>query len=398
MNHLRLFILTLCLLGLTVAPAQVEPLGPNAQISVITCGPGTDLYAQFGHSAFRVRDPDSGIDWVYNYGTFDFDTPNFYMKFARGKLQYALSRSTFAAFLYTYQLESRWVREQLLGLDPGQRMALFRFLEENNRPENRYYQYDFLYENCATKIPEVLTDVLGTNLVLDPGFASGGESFRDLIQQNLQSNTWSSLGIDLALGAVVDRVAEPYEYRFLPENVRLLIQNTTLDGQPLSPRERVILDLPNPKYELYLTATPLFWCLLLLVFTATISWIDYRNGSRSRLLDFLLFLLTGLAGLLIGFLWFFTDHTSTVWNFNILWAFPVNIALAFVLLKDQRPDPRLQGYLIGLLALIGCCLLLWATGLQEFHPIVSVIWAALALRYLLLLQQLRRAKPLKRPQ
>lgn len=390
MNHLRLLFVFLCASLAGAAPAQQGRLGPEARISVVTCGPGTDLYAQFGHSAFRVQDPSQGLDWIYNYGTFDFDTPNFYMKFARGKLRYALSRTTFPNFLYTYQLEGRWVSEQWLDLDIGQKNALFEYLEWNNQPENRYYQYDFLAENCATKIPEVLMEVLGPGLEVVSGFTGDGSTYRELIQKNLEADSWSSLGIDLALGAVVDQKADPLGYSFLPEYVRQLVADATLHGKPLTQRERDILDLPNPKNIRYFTANPLFWSLLLLVFTATISWIDYRNGARSRWLDFLLFLSTGGAGLLIGFLWFFTDHTSTVWNFNILWAFPVNGYIAFVLLQKRKPDNRLRRYLMALLGLIGVCLVLWATGVQAFHPVVAVLWVALALRYLLLIHHLKQ--------
>lgn len=390
MNHFRILFVFLCACLSGVASGQQTELGPDARISVITCGPGTDLYAQFGHSAFRVQDPSQGLDWVYNYGTFDFDTPNFYMKFARGKLLYALSRTDFPNFLYTYQLEGRWVSEQLLDLDQGQKAVLFEFLERNHRPENRYYQYDFLDENCATKIPDVLGEVLGPGLDMVTGFSGDGSTYRELIQENLQANSWSSLGIDLALGAVVDRKASPLGYSFLPEYVRQLVGGATLKGEPLILRERDILDLPNPVNIRYFTANPLFWSLLLLVFTATISWIDFQNGSRSRWMDFLLFLTTGLTGLLIAFLWFFTDHTSTAWNFNILWAFPVNGYIAFILLQKKKPDDRLQRYLMALLGLIGVCLILWVTGVQAFHPVVTVLWTALALRYLLLIHYLKK--------
>ena len=122
------------LLTTTDLQSQVPDLSPRAEFSLLTCGPGTDLYATFGHSAFRLRDPERGIDWVYNYGTFDFHTPNFYMKFARGKLPYALSRQSFDNFLYTYQLEHRWVHEQLLDLTPAESRPLLTFLERNNQP------------------------------------------------------------------------------------------------------------------------------------------------------------------------------------------------------------------------------------------------------------------------
>ena len=160
------FYLLLCLFPIwTIGISQQIQLTDQAQISVLTCGTGDQLYSSFGHSAFRVQDPNHGIDIVYNYGTFDFDTPNFYLKFAGGKLLYSLSRQHFANFLYTYQLENRWVKEQLLDLKTDDKNKLFGFLEENYKPENRYYQYDFIYENCSTKIPEVLRGVLGNSLV-----------------------------------------------------------------------------------------------------------------------------------------------------------------------------------------------------------------------------------------
>ncbi|WP_088341844.1 lipoprotein N-acyltransferase Lnb domain-containing protein [Robiginitalea sediminis] len=389
MKHIR--ILLLLLLSLVSRAAYGQQLSPQAQFSVVTCGPGTDLYAGFGHSAFRLRDPALGIDWVYNYGTFDFNTPNFYVKFARGKLPYALSKSDFADFLYTYQLERRWVKEQLLDLDAGQNASLLAFLEENNRPENRYYAYDFLFENCATKIPDVLKEVLGPGLEFRPDHLAGNRTYRDLIQLNLERNSWSSFGIDLALGAKIDREAPTEGYMFLPHYVREQMDNTTLSGQPLVLRERTILDLPNPENPLYFTATPLFWLLLLLGFTLAITTIDFRNDTRSRWMDFTLFLLSGGSGVVLFFLWFFTDHSTTVWNANLLWAFPPNLVWAFLLLRKKRPGAQTRKYLYLLLGLLGLCFPLWIAGVQAFSPLLVVAWAALGIRYAYLVRYLKAA-------
>lgn len=377
-----------CMLWPAIAmQAQQAALSPQARISVLTCGPGTELYSTFGHSAFRIWDPAQDIDWVYNYGTFDFNTPNFYLKFARGKLLYALSRQEFPNFLYTYQLENRWVREQLLELNPAQRQELFAFLERNNRPENRYYHYDFLFENCATKIPEVLEQVLGNGLAFDAKHLKEPHSFRDLIQQNLDRNTWSSLGIDLALGAVIDRRARPEEYMFLPRYVRLQMEDSRLGNGQLISRERVILDLPETKPPTYFTATPLFWLLLLLGFTVALTAIDFGYRWRSRWLDAFLFMGTGLLGLFMLFLWFLTDHSATAWNANLLWALPTNAGLAFYAFRKPRPLV-LKRYLYTALALLGACPLLWLFGVQRFSPVLVVLWAALALRYAYLLRYL----------
>lgn len=381
-------LLLCCLFGPALPSLAQQPvLSPQARISVLTCGPGADLYATFGHSAFRVWDPAQEIDWVYNYGTFDFNTPNFYLKFARGKLLYALSRQEFPNFLYTYQLENRWVREQLLELDPSQRQELFAFLQQNNRPENRYYHYDFLFENCATKIPEVLEGVLGKGLAFDAKHLPEPLTFRDLIQQNLDRNTWSSLGIDLALGAVIDRKARPEEFMFLPKYVRLQLEDSRLGKGSLISRERVILDLPETRPPTYFTATPLFWLLLLLGFTVALTAIDFGYRWRSRWLDAVLFMGTGLLGMFMLFLWFLTDHSATAWNANLLWALPTNAGLALYALRKTRPEV-LRRYLYVALALLGACPLLWLFSIQEFSPVIVVLWAALALRYAYLLRYL----------
>lgn len=393
MKRTRTLLLIFLALAVHWSRGQQPTLSTQARFSVVTCGPGTDLYATFGHSAFRLRDPAQGIDWVYNYGTFDFNTPNFYLKFARGKLPYALSKSSFEDFLYVYQWERRWVREQLLNLDPAQMEALLSFLETNNLPENRYYTYDFLFENCATKIPEVLQQVLGPSLVFHPEYLEGDpRSFRELIQENLEPNTWSSMGIDLALGAVIDRDAQPEEYMFLPAYVRQQMEHTSLGNSALVERERVILDLPNPKVSQYFTATPVFWLLLLLGFTLAITGIDYQNGTRSRVLDFVLFFTTGAAGLLLLFLWFLTDHTSTAWNANLLWAFPANLYAAWLLVRANPRIASIYRLLWVALALLGLCLPIWAAGLQSFSPVIPIAWAALALRYAYLIHYFKPAK------
>jgi len=385
MKGSSLLLLLTCLLSLSISRAQTVTASPGAQFSVITCGPGSELYATFGHSAFRFRDPSQGIDWVYNYGTFDFDAPNFYVKFVRGKLPYALSKQRFENFLYTYQLENRFVREQLLNLTGSETEALLHFLEQNNQPDNRYYKYDFLFENCATKIPEVLTKVLGPPLEYSYKHLLEARSFRDLIQDNLYWNSWSSFGIDLALGAVIDRKATGSEFSFLPKYVEQQVENASLDDHALGGRKRPILELTAPASHAVFTATPLFWMLLVLGITLVITWIDYRNQTRSKVLDFLLFFTTGVAGCVLLFLWFFTDHTATAWNANLLWAFPLNLLPAFGVWSRLSGRPGKRKYLILLLVLLALCTGLWLFGVQVFSPVVLPLWGALILRYMYLI-------------
>ncbi|NER09043.1 protein of unknown function [Muriicola jejuensis] len=372
---------------------QAEPLSDKSVISVITCGPGSELYSTFGHSAFRLQDREKGIDWIYNYGTFNFNTPNFYSKFARGKLLYSLSKQRFENFLYAYELENRWVKEQILDLTPNEKNEVFAFLENNYKPQNRDYKYDFLLENCSTKIPEVLQVVLGDEIVFTNYLQDSHKSFRDLIQENLVRNSWSSFGIDLALGAVIDREATYKQHMFLPEYVYFQLEHTLVGEKPIVARERTILDYNLQNRGNYFTSSPLFWTGLLFLFTATITYIDLRNKVRSRVMDILLFLLTGLSGCLIVFLWFFTDHTATALNLNVLWAFPLNLILTYFLIRFKKL-PRWAGpYLILLLILLAISVLVWAIGIQHFSPIAAVLLLTLGLRYGFLLYHARRIEP-----
>lgn len=369
-----------------VLAGQTPVLSSKAEVSVITCGPGDELYTAFGHSAFRVQDPTLGIDVIYNYGTFDFNAPNFYLNFARGQLMYALSRQRFENFLYNYQLENRWVREQLLELTTTEKNALFRYLETNYLPENRAYPYDFLYNNCATKIPEVLREALGPTLVFNSGHLEEQFTFRELIRAYLHTNSWANFGIDLALGAVVDKTATVYQHVFLPDYVWLQMQNTTLDAIELVARDRVILDIPEIEEHRLFTTSPLFWLSLLLLFTATITYIDFRNKVRSKYMDFSLFTVVGLLGLMLVLLWFFTDHNATVFNLNVLWAVPFHLVAGIVLLGNRQPPNWFLPYLKVCLGLMGMALLSWVFGIQSFSPLVIILMATLVLRMVFLLK------------
>ncbi|WP_297764258.1 DUF4105 domain-containing protein [uncultured Muriicola sp.] len=386
-KHSILFVL---LFFLVPTHSQESFLSEKSVVSVLTCGPGTDLYSSFGHTSFRVQDSEKGIDWIYNYGTFDFNTPNFYSKFARGKLLYSLSKQRLENFLYTYELENRWVKEQLLNLSSEEKNELFSFLEINYLPENRKYKYDFLYDNCSTKIPTILKDILGDELQFETYQDSTSYTFRDLIQQNLIRNSWSSFGIDLALGAVIDKNAAPLQYIFLPNYVLRQLEHTELHGEPIVQRERTILDYHMQNRGNFFTSSPLFWFGLLFLFTATITFIDLKNKVRSKVLDIVLFLMTGIAGCIIFFLWFLTDHQATALNFNILWAFPLNLVLVYYLIRNASTPAWITMYLLGLLILLACTVIIWLLEIQIFSPILAVLLATLAVRYSFLLYRAKK--------
>ncbi len=364
--------------------AQGSGLSPAAQVSVITCGPGTELYSTFGHSAFRIKDPVNGLDRVYNYGTFNFNTPNFYVKFARGKLLYELRAYDFGNFLRGYHEENRWVKEQVLDLKNEQVLQVFDFLENNAKPENRAYKYDFFYDNCSTKMMAVLEQVLGTDLVFDPNFEEGKYTHRQLIQMYLGELPWSDFGIDLALGSVIDREIPSKAYMFLPDYV---LQGVDASGikesgiiKPLVKETNTILD-SKPLINKGWSITPFWVFTILAVAVILISIRDFKKRRRNKLLDYILFLSTGITGLVILLLWFATDHSATANNLNILWAFAPNLVFALMLHQNRSYYAH---YMLFLLALLDLVAVLWIARIQVFSIALLPLLVLLNARYIYL--------------
>ncbi|UII75232.1 DUF4105 domain-containing protein [Flagellimonas sp. HMM57] len=374
------FLLVLFLVGKNLL-SQVPALTEKSTISLLTCASGDELYYAFGHSAFRVQDPGLGIDVVYNYGTFDFDRPNFYLNFVKGKLVYSLSRRTFDTFLYEYELEKRWVKEQILDLTLEERRKLLVFFENNFLPENRDYLYDPLLNNCSSITGDILVQQYGDAIVFKDSHLEKKYTFRELVRQHLNLNSWDMFGIDLAFGSVVDRKATIQEHMFLPYYAMEQIRNTTKDGKPLLKRERSVLDYEERTRNGFFPASPIFWFTLLLLFTVVVTYLDNKHKTRSLWLDFSLFLVTGLIGSFMLLLWFATDHTSTPNNFNVLWALPFNLIVAFIFTGKSTLPKWLPKYLWSALALFGILVILWIVRVQLFSPVLIPILLTLALRY-----------------
>ena len=367
--------------------SQYVQLSPTAEVSIITVGPGSELYDKFGHSAFRINDQANGFDIAYNYGTYDFNTPNFYLKFAQGKLLYEISDSSFAHFYQNYVYQNRWVKEQVLNLNAQQRQDVFNYLQNNVKPENKKYKYDFFYDNCATKIRDVLVEVIGDELEYTESYINQTSTFRELIRDNLNENSWGSLGIDLGLGAVIDVNATPWQHQFLPDYIFLAAKNAkieTINGTEDFVAETYSLfeNRPiNPDNNFF--KSPLFVFGILGIIIVFISINDFRKNKRSRYLDTTIFIITGFIGCFILFLWFGTDHNATAANYNLLWAFPLSLGLAFATTK-RFPKPWLYRYVIFLILLMVLLFIHWITGVQKFSIGFLPLFIALTIRYVFL--------------
>jgi hypothetical protein len=326
-TRILILLQILFMAGKTLA-VQNQILSTESAISLLTCGPGPEVYSYFGHSALRVVDPVLGIDRVYNYGTFDFSVPNFYAQFINGKLNYMLSVVRYKGFYPEYMEEKRFIKELPLNLTPEQRTELFNLLETNYLPENRHYWYDFFIDNCSTRIRDIVVKATDGKFLWPPEPATH-LTYRQLIMPYISLNTWARTGILLMLTAGADRESSLEGYMFLPDHMhRLFSQAKTAEGKPLCKPEKIIFEPEYPKpigtgllhpYVFFSILLLISWCLAML-----------RKIPVPLMKSFfsVLFLVSGALGLLFSYMWFFSAHQVCHANLNLAWAFPLNIILA----------------------------------------------------------------------
>jgi hypothetical protein len=316
-----------CLIWTTQDASGQEGYYPDSvRISILTCGPGDALYAIYGHNAIRVRDFSIGTDLVYNYGTFDFNTPGFALKFMRGKLPYLLSVARYEDFLFEYTYFQRDVIEQELELTKQQKTAVILFLNENMRPENRAYAYDFFQDNCATRLRDIIEK--HTEGLIWPVPEDSLKTFRQIIKEYQQSRPWTDFGIDLILGAPADKVTTPREQAFIPDYLANMIGGATVESplqKPLIHQVEEVLAFDNVPEKPFASGTPFFVFLLLLIGEIRFYFGSARTWQLTILkyADYLFFTLITIASLLMIFMWLGTDHSPTKDNWNILWANPL---------------------------------------------------------------------------
>ncbi|MCW3090398.1 MAG: hypothetical protein JWP81_1467 [Ferruginibacter sp.] len=301
----------------------------HIRISLLTCTPGEELYSTFGHTAIRVTDSNSVTDNVFNYGTFNFDAPGFYTKFIRGKLLYYLSVENFREFAYDYQAERRGITEQVLNMSADEKITMMEALYENSKEENRYYQYDFFLDNCTTRPRDMIVKYKKDH----PAFKwvmPKGTRFRQAIHLYLDKNEkdWSKLGIDLLLGAPTDAVMTIGQSQFLPDNLMKSLDSSNNN-------HRLVVSTGSlypfqPAINKGSILTPMFVFSLLFVIIVSLSFLT-NKGAKIFLQGFdgLFFFLVGALGIMLIFMWIATDHSMTKDNYNLLWAWPFNIIIAF---------------------------------------------------------------------
>lgn len=366
-------------------------LSQEAKISLITCGPWQgELYSAFGHSAIRVSDPALGIDWSFNYGTFDFNQPNFYLNFARGRNFYMLSVQEYPMFRDYYIRYNRYIHEQELNLDSAERQQLFDYLWNNALPENRSYRYDYFYDNCSTKPRDVVEAVFGERVRFKDFSIPKPITIRHLTDLYLVHQPWGDLGIDICLGLPMDKIADSRIHHFLPDYLEKGFDHAIIiDGSVEKPlvKEKRIVYQAEPEASTFAITHPLVIFGLLLALIIGVSIFDLRMFELSRWLDLILFNVTGILGLLLVLLWLATDHRAAAWNFNLLWAMPLNLMLPFLHSVKVRTRYFFLMTILTILVLVS-----WPYLPQELNLMLFPVVLGLLFRYYINFRLLSRVK------
>lgn len=346
----------------------------HIRISLLTCTPGEELYSTFGHTAIRVTDSSSVTDYVFNYGTFNFEDPSFYTKFVRGKLLYYCSVENFPDFKYAYQAENRGITEQVLNMNAAEKIDLMEALYENAKDQNKFYQYDFFLDNCTTRARDMLVKFKKNH----PGFKPvmpAGTRFRQAIHQYLDLNhkDWSKLGIDLLLGAPTDAVMTTAQSQFLPDNLMMSFDSSNQHNQLVLSKTNLYPINAISNNGSFFTPTIIFSLLLLMIVL-----LSFSTNSKAKTFiqgfDGIFFFLTGLLGILFIFMWIGTDHSMTKNNYNLLWAWPINIVTAFFVNSKKEWVKKYFGISAAALIIV---LLSWSFLPQQLNsaliPIVMIL-------------------------
>jgi hypothetical protein len=339
--------------GATSTQSGQQP-GSELRVSVITIGPGAEVWERFGHNAIMLEDTRTGHAVWYNYGMFDFGAKDFWPRFMKGDMRYWMQGGEVRLELPFYFRSNRTVWAQELDIEPAQRLEIRRFLEWNALPQNRFYHYDYFRDNCSTRVRDVVDRVVGGAIRERTEGVPAGTTFRSETRRLTESSLPVYVGIELGLARPTDEPISRYEEMFLPMALHRYLRDVTITDasgrtHPLVKSERTLYTstaTPPPAQP------PAWWPWFLLagivVGGALYAMSRSFETSAPARTGFLLLggawtLFAGLGGLALAALWGLTDHWATYYNENLLQLSPVALLLAFTLRRvawrAQIPHP-----------------------------------------------------------
>ena len=290
----------------------------NTEISVLTCSPGDEIYSIFGHTAIRVKNATTGLDAVVNYGLFDFNQESFVYRFVKGETDYMCGVESFNSFLYSYAWRGSGVKATTLDLTDAEKERIIRELTNDLKPENREYRYNFAFNNCATKIRDIVKFAYNNKY---ESIIPSEYTFREIIGRYAENYPWFMFSFDICLGGrEYNTLMTPEEAQFLPELLDAALNNSLInrDGEDIKPntRQEILLTHTDKTIESTLFTPVVVACILLVL-----SIMNLIFGSKcliaSKIYSGTLFFTYTLIGLLVTFLIFFSEHPFTTWNINL---------------------------------------------------------------------------------
>jgi len=367
----RFFLISTLLICFLNSKAQQIVISDSAVISLITCSPGEEVYAKFGHTAIRINDSGKGVDLVFNYGIFSFETENFYFKFIKGETDYQLGIYDTRYFLPEYAQRNSMVWEQILNLTIPEKRNLINLLLKNYEPENRTYRYNFIFDNCASRPRDKIYSAIEGYVKYQPN--SEAKTFRQWIGVYVGTDTWLKFGIDIIFGMDADREASISESMFLPEvlmNEFETAQIQTSKGQirKLVTEKKILV---NKKETTTINdswiykPTTLFIVLLLIGMCLTI-WDIKERKRHIKFFDTLILAISGIGGIIAFYLMFISLHPLVRSNLNLLWLNPLNLIVAVMMWIKPMRKVLFYYEIVNILLLVGA-LLAFALSIQSFN-------------------------------
>lgn len=330
-----LYIVLTFILSVVNATAGAQSMrNPDSiQISLLTCSPGKEVWAQYGHTAIRYYDKESGEDLAINYGIFSLDQTYFIPRFVLGMTDYRMGVQPMDMFLAQYSYEGRGVVEQVLNLSAEDKEVIYEALQENMKPENVVYRYNYFFDNCTTRARDMLVNHLHGKVVYPP--AEEDATFRSMIHKWNNKYEWSQFGEDLLLGVNADRKTTKSEQQFLPENLRSDFDKARYNGKPLVKETNVLLDAETEVTEPVFPLSPLSIALIFAVISLVMMLFSYRRQQVYWAWDLALMFTSGLMGI-IFFVMIFSQHPCVSLNFILLFFNPLPLFFLYSTIKKKK--------------------------------------------------------------
>ena len=353
----RAFFLLFFLSNSPFSYGQV-PLSDNAAISLLTCGTGDQLYSIYGHTALRVNDPARGLDIVYNYGTFDFTTPNFYGKFIKGDLQYFVSTSSFEEFNYSYVYDNREITEQVLNLTQTQKQMIFNELSNVLSSDKRFYTYKFIDRNCTTMVADLINSVLPEKI--STKIPDTEKTYRTILYGYLDDNFYENLGINLMFGLKTDQKSDKL---FLPVELQQGVSLSKNNNGSLVKEERIVYKKVENGANKSLWNNYISFVVIMLIPL-------FLSGKRTFQLIWLS--ICGVLGVFFTAVGWYSEHQEVLWNYNALLVNPAFLVLVFFMIRDNKIWIKRMTLFCGICIVIYTIFIATKVQLAMMLPIIAL--------------------------